>query len=457
MGKQPDINQAVYLPVLAVNPQAGTLTVAAGYDSLADVGQGGVFKCARWRLYAPPGVDTYSGPAGTLSHQVSAVDSRCLYAGYRYESPLAGLPDWSQTGAFAIPPAIARQQGNNFAGLHYTLHRHYDPVLMRFTSPDPIASPFFNLHHYAGNNPAGAYDPDGLSEVSEYWGNWLRRQGQDEIDEMRASGQHTRAGVNIGIRNFIAGGADLLFGVIHGGYDFTNWLTTGEEMSLTKTSGGLSKRWEARQESIQQSGASKPAQVSAFIVLSFGDLIGSTQLFVEGGAGVNSVNGRQMTVEERATAATEGGLSLFLWSRTTQPRGLKGGNSGEAILAKKFQGQKTTFRDIDIDLKPGRRVSRVREIDNLHPKTRVAHESKVGYKDWNATKYQILKDAALIKSRDIRGAHWHFYRSNSTGRIGADPRVLRMLKHKGIKYTIYGRARQPSSPPAGVLPDFGDD
>ena len=34
---------------------------------------------------------------------------------------------------------------------------------MRFTGPDPAASPFHNLHAYCGNNPAGAYDPDGLS------------------------------------------------------------------------------------------------------------------------------------------------------------------------------------------------------------------------------------------------------------------------------------------------------
>ena len=295
-------------------------SLAARYAALGAAG-------TRFRIYAPPGVQRHGEQAGTLGDFVAAASSRCLFAGYRYESPLAGFDEWS----WAPPPAspqmtvTSRQGGMNFAGQYYTLFRHYDPVLMRFTSPDPIASPFFNLHHYAGNNPAGAYDPDGLSEVSEYWGNWLRRQGQDEIDEMRASGQHTRAGVNIGIRNFIAGGADLLFGVIHGGYDFTTWLTTGEEMSLTKTSSGLSQRWEARQETISQSGASKPAQVSAFVVLSFGDLIGATQLFVEGGAGVNSVNGRQMTVEERATASTEGGLIVFSFASGTRRGPTEGG------------------------------------------------------------------------------------------------------------------------------------
>ncbi|MBZ0136285.1 MAG: hypothetical protein K8I27_07930 [Planctomycetes bacterium] len=36
-------------------------------------------------------------------------------------------------------------------------------MLMRFTSPDPIASPSWNLAAYAGNSPASLYDPDGLS------------------------------------------------------------------------------------------------------------------------------------------------------------------------------------------------------------------------------------------------------------------------------------------------------
>ncbi|MCA8945892.1 MAG: hypothetical protein KDB29_06680, partial [Planctomycetes bacterium] len=146
---QPDINQQVYVPVTAVNPSAQTLTVSGDYSSMGQTNK-------HWRLFAPSGVETYTEAAGTLSHWASAVDSRCLYAGYRYEAPLAGIWDWnSQTADY-------RQGGLNFAGQHYTLYRHYDPMLMRFTSPDPIASPSYNLFAYSGNTPAGAYDPDGL-------------------------------------------------------------------------------------------------------------------------------------------------------------------------------------------------------------------------------------------------------------------------------------------------------
>ncbi|MCC6149421.1 MAG: DNA/RNA non-specific endonuclease [Planctomycetes bacterium] len=99
--------------------------------------------------------------AGTLSRFTSASSSRNLFGGYRYESPLAGVRDdlWMAVQG--------RQSGKNFTGLHYTLHRHYDPYLMRFTSIDPAAAPFFNLYSYTGNNPSRYFDPDGLERMSK--------------------------------------------------------------------------------------------------------------------------------------------------------------------------------------------------------------------------------------------------------------------------------------------------
>ncbi|MBZ0138137.1 MAG: HNH endonuclease, partial [Planctomycetes bacterium] len=109
------------------------------------------------------GVHTDGNDAGTLSWWVSACSSRCLFAGYRYEAPLAGI--WDRSG---ITPVLThRQAGRNFAGQYYTLHRHYDPVLMRFTSPDPIAAEFWNLNSYSGNSPGRFYDPDGLDPFAE--------------------------------------------------------------------------------------------------------------------------------------------------------------------------------------------------------------------------------------------------------------------------------------------------
>ncbi len=151
---QPDVNVAVYLPITSISGH--TLTVSGSYGSLVASSSG-----THFRIHAPPGIER-TGPffsgfeAGTLSRFTSASSSRNLFGGYRYESPLAGVRDdlWMAVQG--------RQSGWNFTGLYYTLHRHYDPNLMRFTSIDPAAAPFFNLYSYCGGNPASGYDPDGL-------------------------------------------------------------------------------------------------------------------------------------------------------------------------------------------------------------------------------------------------------------------------------------------------------
>ncbi len=104
-----------------------------------------------------------------LSRWVGARSSRCLFGGYRFESPLAGFDSATFAGPGELQP-MCRQSGYNFAGLHYTLHRHYDPRLMRFTSIDPAASPVYNLYAYSNNSPARFFDPDGLEpEAGSGW------------------------------------------------------------------------------------------------------------------------------------------------------------------------------------------------------------------------------------------------------------------------------------------------
>jgi hypothetical protein len=84
---------------------------------------------------------------------------------------------------------------------------------------------------------------------------------------------------------------------------------------------GINQRWQARADTINQSDASWGYKAFGFVTLSVGDLTGSTQIFVEGAAGYNSVSGGQMTAEERAAAATEGLATAFMWSRGARPKG----------------------------------------------------------------------------------------------------------------------------------------
>ena len=68
----------------------------------------------------------------------------------------------------------------------------------------------------------------------------------------------------------------------------------------------------------------------------------------------------------------------------------------------------------------------------------IAHESKVGYTSLTRRiKIQILKDEYLTNKKQIKGAHWHFFESSVTGKIGPSQPLRNFLAEHGIDYTIY--------------------
>ena len=71
----------------------------------------------------------------------------------------------------------------------------------------------------------------------------------------------------------------------------------------------------------------------------------------------------------------------------------------------------------------------------------VAREAKVGYARLTPfLEKQIRKDACLIKSGDVKAAHWHFFASSRSNTVGADPKVYDLLEEFGIPYTIHAPA-----------------
>ena len=78
-----------------------------------------------------------------------------------------------------------------------------------------------------------------------------------------------------------------------------------------------------------------------------------------------------------------------------------------------------------------------RRFVDLYSEAGIAHESKVGYTTLTKrVKTQILKDEKMI-GKQIQGAHWHFFRSSITGKIGPSEPLKKFLEERGIKYTIY--------------------
>ncbi|MDC1142119.1 polymorphic toxin-type HINT domain-containing protein [Planctomycetota bacterium] len=193
---QPDINLQVYLPIVAVDHVLNQVTTLP--SNFITPGK----KGESFRIFAPPGVVRNRAESGTLSRyntpeaMSSADTTKCLFAGYDLETPLAGLWD-TQNSSLNLTEAKYRQTGSNFAGMYYTLHRRYDPILMRFTTPDPLASPFYNLFGYAGNNPATYYDPDGLEDSSNwYYGHDSIIQGIWSFLGIGQAGAETNRAIN---------------------------------------------------------------------------------------------------------------------------------------------------------------------------------------------------------------------------------------------------------------------
>ena len=104
----------------------------------------------------------------------------------------------------------------------------------------------------------------------------------------------------------------------------------------------------------------------------------------------------------------------------------KRGESGEIALKKAYGGGHKTF-----NTSGGKRV-----VDVFA--NGIAHESKVGYvSKTQFIQKQIEKDVELVQTGKIKAAHWHFYRSPTTGKIGASRPLLKLLDDCNIKVTIH--------------------
>jgi len=66
-------------------------------------------------------------------------------------------------GIWREGPGFTKHATDEDAQLSYMQQRYYDPVSMRFLSPDPVAAGVnsFNVYAYANNNPYTFVDPDG--------------------------------------------------------------------------------------------------------------------------------------------------------------------------------------------------------------------------------------------------------------------------------------------------------
>ncbi|MFC9739087.1 putative T7SS-secreted protein [Streptomyces noursei] len=85
---------------------------------------------------------------------------------WRSTGNIWGVASWSHTSTAYTPLRFPGQYFDPETGLHYNLHRHYDPVVGRYIIPDPVGlsaapNPVTYVH-----NPLSYIDPLGLSGCS---------------------------------------------------------------------------------------------------------------------------------------------------------------------------------------------------------------------------------------------------------------------------------------------------
>jgi len=169
----PDVN--IGAPLIITGTTATTLTVAGDARGVAANG-------TRYIVYAAPFTDAQYGVWHTDAHKAG---SRYLWAGYRYQPPQLGFrvdpPGAPTLGTYGAAT------GTNKLGQYYAWNRIYDINTGRWTTPDPAATPWWNLFDATENRPTRSTDPKGL-------GTWRIRETLDGGLTGESTGAEDRIG-----------------------------------------------------------------------------------------------------------------------------------------------------------------------------------------------------------------------------------------------------------------------
>jgi RHS repeat-associated protein len=147
LGNQIDAAVPVYLDIVGVD---GELLIVSG-----DVSALVTAEETEFCIIHPVGVNPQNGATQTNPCQP---ESRYLWGGGYYLPPIVGF-EMDHEGVFGIH---GQQPGQNKSGQHYMWNRRYDIHMGRWTSPDPVQSPEWNLNLYCHSDPLRRLDPTGL-------------------------------------------------------------------------------------------------------------------------------------------------------------------------------------------------------------------------------------------------------------------------------------------------------
>lgn len=129
---------------------------------------------------------------------------------------LWGTTAWNRDATAYTPLRFPGQYADLETGLHYNLHRHYDPDTARFTSPDPLGLvPAPNPYTYV-HNPHTWCDPLGLAPSNGDAGQDLKKQLMD-LGKARIAQVEANLGEDDPVPGAYAVGKDRTTGKIYYG------------------------------------------------------------------------------------------------------------------------------------------------------------------------------------------------------------------------------------------------
>jgi RHS repeat-associated protein len=286
------------------------------------------------------------------------------------------------------------------SGLTYARARYYQPEIGRFISEDTYKGGIWNpqsqnLYTYVLNNPLIYTDPSGHASQGYVVGTLIDIARQDTNNSAR----YWRIRSNLGTQalNFFPDAKE----------DGNN---TFKYLFNMATMAGYSEgqAYWARQQ-----------LVNAF----------ETKYQYDQAAFDQYISGLMISLQLNIVKVPRAGKISSAKKVTRVAKNSQVGILGELKLAEIVGGRPNVYFSTS---------SGARYVDQLSKG--IAYESKAGYVEYSTkVMNQIKKDIELIETGRIDGATWYFFRSPSTGKIGADQRILDALTDNGIKYVLYDK------------------
>ncbi|CAN5452737.1 hypothetical protein BH10BAC2_BH10BAC2_33940 [soil metagenome] len=280
--------------------------------------------------------------------------------------------------------------------------RIYDPRLGKFLSVDPIASyyPELTPYQFASNRPIDGIDLDGLeyapSMMHDKNGNWVPDPDPNHSTMSPPMSKEGALGLVVTADIFLTRG----------------WLTRlymGSEFA-----GAFEHNRAATPEGrAAQDERSKKAFANTAIAAGGGEILGA------------SARGFRLFASEARTLYNFGSKAL--------------GEMGEEALFRQYGTIKPSGKGSSMSTSLGARKPDGVPAGTTVTTTDKLFEAKVGFQNYSGDIVnQVAKDAELIASGKVNEITWVFYRSPSTGKVGAADDLLGELQKAGIKTQIAG-------------------